>query len=113
MYEIYFSWQVWTPTGANRTGISGNVISLENLREQVKMQISAEMLAEPEKFSFHFEQALDVIENQLDKTKFEFYKWNVEANQVASYLRRYNLSRSKIIIKIPILNQKVTKGGSP
>jgi hypothetical protein len=85
MIEIYVSWRVWMPTGFNK-----NILTLQKVRSIIKIQLSSEMLEDqPDAFKLHFAGALDVMEDQMDKVKFEFYKKGIEPKIVASYLKKY------------------------
>ena len=99
MAEIYVSWRAWMPTG-----FSGDIVTLENVKAIIKILLTAEVLEEvPETLALKFEQALDVIEDQMDKVKFEFYKRGIDPRLLIPHLKKCNLSQGRIL-KVPICN---------
>lgn len=99
MTEIFVGWRVWMLTGFNQ-----NIATLTNVKAIIKIQLSAEMLDKPAIISLHFKEALDIMKEQMDKVKFEFYKKGLEPKIVAPYLRQYAHGK---VIQIPIYGMKV------
>jgi hypothetical protein len=97
--EILVSWRVWM-----LTGFSKNIATLTNVKAIIKIQLSAEMLEDqPDEISLLFKEALDIMKEQMDKVKFEFYKKGLEPKIVAPYLRQYAHGK---VIQIPIYGMK-------
>lgn len=98
MIDIYIRWKVWMPVG-----IKQNVVTLENVKTIIRMQLSSEILEDkPDIFSIKFEEALDVMEEQMKMVKWEFAKKEIDPNVVLPYLKKCISTNTKIA-KVPIL----------
>jgi hypothetical protein len=102
MVDIYIKWKVWMPVG-----IKQNVVTLENVKTIIRMQLSSELLEDdPDAFSIKFGEALDIMEEQMEKVKWEFAKKGIDPNIVAPALKKYSLTSTKIV-KVPILPKRI------
>jgi hypothetical protein len=101
MVNMYISWRVWMPTA-----VKGKIVTLENMKSIIKIQFFTDILENKpvEYFATRFEEALDMMEEQMDKVKFEFYKKGIDTKVVAPYLRKYAKGK---IIQVPINSMKV------
>ena len=98
--DIYIKWKVWMPVG-----IRQDVVTLENVNTIIRMQLPSELLEDyPDAFSAKFGEALDVMEEQMEKVKWEFAKKGIDPNTVAPALKKYSSTNTKIV-KVPILRK--------
>jgi hypothetical protein len=106
MTEIYIGWGVWMPIKT-----SSNIVTLEKMRAKIKIQLSAEMLEDqPETLALQFNQAFVVMEQQMEKVKFEFYKKGINPRIVAPYLKKYAVGT---IIQMPYISNPSGIGAIP
>jgi len=100
MIDIYIRWKVWMPVG-----IRQDVVTLENVKTIIRMQLSSNLLEDyPDAFSIQFGEALDLMEEQMEKVKWEFAKKGIDPNTVAPALKKYSSTNTKIV-KVPILHK--------
>lgn len=96
MVDIYIKWKVWMPVG-----IKQNVVTLENVKTIIRMQLALEILEnQPDVFSIKFKEALEIMREQMRKVTWEFAKKGIDPNVVFPYVNK--LTNTKIA-KVPII----------
>jgi len=96
MTFIIITWACWIPTQIN-TG----TVTFEKVKSGIRIQLADNVLeSEPEWVNLHLKEVLGRIDEQLDKTKFEFYKQGIDPRRVQSYFKY--LSKPTQTVFIPM-----------
>lgn len=96
MTYINIIWSSWIPTQIN-----AGTVTFEKIKSGMRVQLNDVVLEdEPEWAKLHLKEVLIRIDEQLDKTKFEFYKKGIDPKQVQSYFKNLSKAQHTVFVQV-------------